>query len=77
MFIMLYITSLELIYNWKFVPLNYFYLVPHHSPLLATTNLISFSMSLSVFEIEWTYTTLIPVIQCNGLVLNVHHNRSS
>ena len=78
MFIVLYITSLVLVCNWKFVPLNYFYPVPHHPPFLATTNLISFSMSLFVFEIHWTYnTTLVPIIQCSGSVLNVHHNRSS
>ena len=50
---MLYITSLPLTYNWKFVPFDH--LDPTPPPLLLpppliSTNLLFFSVSLFVFE---------------------------
>ena len=50
---MLYITSLPLTYNWKFVPFDHLDPTPPPLPLpppLISTNLLFFSVSLFVFE---------------------------
>ena len=68
-FITLYFTSLVLtyLYNWEFVPFDYLHPVPP-SPT-PCTYLISFSMSLFVFEVQLVYNSmLVPVTQHNDLI---------
>ena len=72
-FIMLYyyILGVYLSHSWKFVPFDCFHpiLALPYPQSLAVTNLISFSVSLFVFEALLTYITmLVSVTQHSNLI---------